>query len=621
MLNDEQAEAVQALNTSMLIVAGAGTGKTHVLIEKIAHLLKSGVPAQNILALTFTNKAADEMRDRIRSRCDTKPPFIGTFHAFCFSLLKEFPTEAGLSPTFVVLDRSACRTIVRQLMRDRAVREYTPSVMQNMIGKIKTGLIEPSESDPIHEYVQQLLPQYAEALHREKAVDFDDLILHTIRLLREQPAVREMVSSRYAYILVDEFQDTDRIQNTLVKMVKGDNAYIIAVGDTDQTIYSWRGASIHTMLSFAEQYRPVKTVFLTRNYRSTDTILSAANAVIAKNNFRQEKKLVSHRGGGDRITLLEVSGSEEDEAAQVAQAITGLHGSGVLYQDIAVLYRANFQSRALETGMLHAKVPYTVLGVRFFDRREVKDLLAYLTLTQNPSSQDALTRAAGAPRRGIGAKTLERLFHGEEDQLTSRSASLVARLRNDIERTSDHLQKNTVAETLHFLINEVLDYESYLKKTFDDYEDRQREVRELLVFADRFSHLSGTEGVAELLAEVALSGEQDSLRIQERNAVRLMTVHAAKGLEFPCVFVSGMEEGLFPFQRDDDGSGDPEEERRLFYVAMTRAKDHLYLSHTARRGIFGSYQNRVPSSFLADIPDPLLVKHSHATTAENDIVW
>lgn len=621
MLNDEQAEAVRALNTSMLIVAGAGTGKTHVLTEKVAHVLTSGVSADSILALTFTNKAADEMRDRVRSRHDGPLPFIGTFHSFCLSILREFSSEADLPPAFVVFDRDACRSIVKRLLRDIAARDYTPSLMQQMIGKLKTGLLEPSEGNPIHQCAQQLLPRYTEALRQERAVDFDDLILLTIRLLREYPLVKEAVTSRYAYVFVDEFQDTDRKQNTLISLIKGKNTHLIAVGDTDQTIYSWRGASVHAMLSFAEQYRPVKTVFLTKNYRSTDTILSASNAIIAKNTLRQEKALISHRGGGSRLTILEGSGSEEDEAAHIARTIDQVQGSGVPYRDIAILYRANFQSRALETGMLHANIPYTVLGVRFFDRREVKDLLAYLTLTQNPQSRDALTRAASVPRRGIGARTLERLFQGQEDQLTSRSASLVAKLRADIDRVAAHVRTHTVGETLRFLVDEVIDYEAYVKKTFDDYEDRLQEVRELFVFADRFSQVSGKEGIAALLAEVALSGEQDSLRVNEKNAVRLMTVHAAKGLEFSCVFISGMEEGLFPFQRDDDGSGDPEEERRLCYVAMTRAKDHLYLSYASRRGMFGSYQDRMPSSFLADIPDELVVRRSHTAVAVSDIVW
>lgn len=616
MLNSDQQNAVDAMDTSLLIVAGAGTGKTRVLTEKVAHLIERGVDPATILTLTFTNKASDEMRSRLQSRCTTTLPFIGTFHSFCFQLLREFSQEADLARAFVIFDRDACRTLIKRIMKDLSLSSYTPRVMQTMVGKVKTGLLDLVDTDPLHQHAQTVVERYQDALCREQAVDFDDLLLKANHLLRENGAVRAAVASRYTYILIDEFQDTDDVQNTLISLIKGDQTHVIAVGDTDQTIYSWRGANIQTMLSFEKKHDPVATVFLTENYRSTKTILTTANTVIAKNNLRQDKELVTNRGAGDRITILDGHRNEDEEAAHIAQTIRGLHERGISYSDIVVLFRANVQARALEMGMMHEQVPYNVLGVRFFDRREIKDLLAYLILSQNPHSQESLLTAASVPRRGIGAKTLERVFGGEEAALSKGMVSRLAALRSDIRQVTAYLQKHTVAETVRFLVD-LLQYADHAKRVFDDYEDRMQEVREFVVFADRFSHLPGADGVAQLLAEVSLSSEQDSLRVRQQDAVRLMTIHAAKGLEFPCVFIAGMEEGLFPFYRDDE-SGDPEEERRLCYVAITRAKDRLYVSHAMRRGIFGSFHNQVPSPFLQDIPHDLTVTRTYSPLQDTD---
>ena len=365
MLNKEQKEAVQNINSSLLIVAGAGTGKTRVLVEKVAYLLQSGVAPHRILALTFTNKAADEMRSRVYERYPSaQPPFVGTFHSFCVSLLREFYADAGVPERFVIFDRDACRRIVKRCMKQEGITAIAPRVMQHTLGRLKTGLAA-GDTDDIVSAAEQVLPVYTLALEQEQALDFDDLLLKVTTLLQKNHSVREQVQSRYAYVLVDEFQDTDGVQSRLVSLLKGDQTCIIAVGDTDQTIYSWRGASIHNMLSFAEQYDPVSTVFLTQNYRSSGSILAAANAVIAKNIYRQDKDLVATRGDGEQIDLL-VSGDGEREAVIIAQTIADLHSQGVAYGTIAILFRANFQARALETQMLAQQIPYTVLGTRFF---------------------------------------------------------------------------------------------------------------------------------------------------------------------------------------------------------------------------------------------------------------
>lgn len=625
MLNEQQEEAVRKNDCSLLIVAGAGTGKTRVLVEKVVHLLQGGIASHRILALTFTNKAADEMRARVSERCPSaRIPFVGTFHSVCVALLREFYVDASVPERFVIFDRDACRRILKRCMKRAGVADITPRVMQHTVGRLKTGLLSGGADDLVAS-AEQVLPLYARALEEEHALDFDDLLLKVIALLQRNSSVRERVQSRYAYILVDEFQDTDGIQNRLISLLKGEQTFVVAVGDTDQTIYSWRGASIHTMLSFSEQHDPVSIVFLTQNYRSSGRILAAANAVIAKtkNAFRQEKDLIATRDDGDRIGLL-VSDDGEGEAMTIAQIILDLHVRGVPYSDIVILFRANFQARAFESQMLAQRIPYTVLGTRFFERSEVKDLLAYLELVYNPSSREAFSRAASVPRRGIGARTLERVFSGQEHLLSAAASSKVAGLRSCIAHLIALAETQPVVSLLRELLV-VLEYQKYLAVTYDNPDERMQEVGELLSFADRFSHLSGADGIAQMLAEVALSSEQDSLRANTRDSVRLMTVHAAKGLEFPCVFIVGMEEGLFPFFHDEDGARDEEEERRLCYVAMTRAKDKLFCSYARRRNIFGSWRGMRPSSFLSDIPDHLLAfvgdVSEHGGAEDDVIMW
>ena len=623
MLNEEQEEAVQKNDCSLLIVAGAGTGKTRVLVEKVVRLMHNSVAPHRILALTFTNKAADEMRSRIRERCPSaQPPFVGTFHSACVTLLREFYVDASVPERFVIFDRDICRRILKRCMKQVGITDITPRVIQHTVGRLKTGLAS-DETDDLIVAAEQVLPLYTRALEQEHALDFDDLLLKVIALLQQSTSVRKQVQSRYAYILVDEFQDTDGIQSRLISLLKGEQTFIVAVGDTDQTIYSWRGASIHTMLSFAEQYDPVSTIFLTQNYRSSGRILAAANAVIAKNVFRQDKDLVATRGEGDRISLL-TSDDGEGEAMTIAQTVVDLHARGVSYSDIAILFRANFQARALESQMLAQRIPYTVLGTRFFERSEVKDLLAYLELVQNPNSREAFARAASVPRRGIGARTLERVFAGQEHLLSAGASSKVAGLRSCIAHIATLAESQPAVELLRELLA-VLEYSKYLAGAYDNPDERMQEVGELLSFADRFSHLSGIAGISQMLAEVALSSEQDSLRANTKDSVRLMTIHAAKGLEFPCVFIAGMEEGLFPFFHDEDGVRDGEEERRLCYVAMTRAKDRLYCSYAQRRNVFGSWRSMRPSSFLSDIPEYLIAAMGDVSeydgASDDAIVW
>ena len=598
-LNKEQQEVLFTNNSSLLVVAGAGTGKTRIIVEKIAHLIAGGVSGDHILALTFTNKAADEMKNRITKRVPQTPPQTSTFHAFCTKVLREHYKEANVSASFTIADSEFTRRILRRLLKAHGIRTTTPRTLQEAISQIKTtGVVRMTPS--VVTIAEELYPEYELELAANKALDFDDLLVRCVALLKNNPSVHKQLSTHFTHIFVDEFQDIDALQGTLLRQLHTKNNVVIAVGDTDQTIYSWRGASIDNMLSFTEQHKPAKTILLTKNYRSTQSILSAANAVIEKNTMRQEKELIGTQEGGKSPILIRAH-DEEEEAGKIANHIqTLVNTEGFSYNDFAILFRANFQARALESRMLAEKMPYRVTGVRFFQRAEVSGLLAYLTLARNRNARDAFIRAVGIPSRGIGAKTIEKLFSGQRNAITPRIQKKVQRFEEVVDDVRKSLETQTVAHTLQKLIK-TIDYDTYLNETFGNPEERKQEVYELIAFAEKFSHLQGTKGVDAILTEAALSSDQDTLR-HHRDGVRLMTVHAAKGLEFPVVFLSGLEEGLFPFLTTDD-RGDAEEERRLCYVAITRAQKLLYCSYARRRSFLGKYRTVQASSFLYDIFD------------------
>ena len=461
LLNDEQQKAVETNDSSLLIIAGAGTGKTRVLVEKIIYLLESDIPGTSILALTFTNKAADEMRVRVSQRCAVSPPFVGTFHAFCVQLLRQFSDTAEIPSQFLIFDRDACRRIIKRCMKQQGVTDFTPRVIQHAISELKTERAAAEDGDAFAT-ASRLLPLYTLALQQERALDFDDLIVTTIKLLSKDAATRRQVQLRYTYILIDEFQDTDILQNRLIALLKNTRTRIMAVGDTDQTIYSWRGAHVENMLDFTKRYAPASTVMLTKNYRSSDTIIAAANAVIEKNMLRQDKVLLGTRGTGVPISHLQ-SDDQESEGSAIASEIARLHEQGAAYNSIAILFRANFQARAIETSMLAAHLPYTVLGTRFFDRAEIKDLLAYLTLLRNPQSEEAFRRATGVPQRGIGARTLDAVFSGNEHTLAPRFISALTTFRHSLAHLARVADEKPVDAVLHELVG-MLSYQDYLIK-------------------------------------------------------------------------------------------------------------------------------------------------------------
>ena len=617
-LNDAQKRAVLAKDGPISVLAGAGSGKTRVLATRVYHLVREGVPAEQILAVTFTNKAAREMRERVRVMLgdDATVPFVATFHGLGRELLEKYGSTIGIQRFFSVYDRDDSERAIASALKalDVSTKELSPRAVLGRISKAKGAGMRAAEFYEKHgrgsfgaRIVAECWLRYEKTLKAEKALDFDDLIALPVQLLEEHADVRALVQERWRYIHIDEYQDTNELQGRLANLLAKKHQNLFVVGDIDQTIYTWRGATIENLLEFDKTYPEAETIILERNYRSTKNLVDAANAVIEKNKNRKEKKSTTEQGEGEPI-VLHMANNAEDEARWIALKIRELMKSGTKPEEIAILFRTNFQSRALEEGLLHAGVPYKLLGTRFFGRKEVKDALAWVRLAIDPSRENDKMRAAASPPRGIGAVTLGKLAAGQRASLGPANLAKVEQFElviNELASAAEHL---TPSAFVRLVIEK-----SGLRRALVDEgsaEDRERfeNIEELASVAARHDALSGKEGIALFLAEAALASDQDELDQGEKTGVTLMTVHAAKGLEFNTVFVSGMEEGLFPHQGiGSSEKRDEEEERRLFYVAITRAKARLYLTLARIRKIYGSDTYAEPSSFLADIDNSLLL--------------
>ncbi len=596
-LNKNQLEATMYNDNSLLVVAGAGTGKTRLITNKIVHLLNKGYKEDQILGLTFTNKAAEEMQERIKKLVENKnTPVIGTFHSFGAQLLREYGESVDVKKNFTIADRDDSRKIIRRLLKREDIKTFSPRVIHSALSDHKKGNL--SEDSKITEIIGTILPYYEKSLAEENSLDFEDLLIKSVLLLQKDLKVREKLQNKYKFILIDEFQDTDAIQNKLILLLKGTDTKIIAVGDSDQTIYSWRGADINHMLCFEEVFKPAKTIILDKNYRSTKTILDAANRLISKNKLRQEKILKTDNEYGNPIEFFSAK-NEEEESQTIAERVKEFMDNGVKLDDIVILYRANFQARAIESSMLINKIPYKVIGVRFFERAEIKDLLSYIKLARNSSAMEAYIRASKVPQRGIGAKTLGYIRENRREKISGKIMEKVKHFEEEINLVRDDLKKFSIKDSLQNLIKRI-SYEEYIMKMYENPRDRANEVNELISFSDRFSHLSGEDGADMLLQEASLGSDQDDLR-DKKYGVRLMTIHSAKGLEFSTVFLTGMEDGLFPYGDTVYEKKDEEEERRLCYVAITRAKKNLICSFAMKRSFFGKNNYTRPSRFLSDI--------------------
>lgn len=612
-LNDRQKEAVLATEGPLLIVAGAGAGKTKTITHRIAHLIEKGVPGRSILAITFTNKAATEMRERLHRLLGQQShgmPLATTFHALGARLLREFHAEAGLPRAFAIWDRDDSTRAIKRIMESLQIEEPKPRAILGSLSRKKgEGMTARefqgetrSHRDTI---VSQVWTAYEKVLADEGALDFDDLLLRTLALLRDNTAVLEKLRGRWAYLTVDEYQDTNQSQFEIVRLLAGDTRNICVVGDADQNIYSWRGAQMEHLLSFEDVFPGAKVVLLEQNYRSTRTILAAANSVIAKNMNRREKNLFTDNDTGEPIQIY-AARNEVDEAWFVAQNIALLLEEGNRAGEIAILYRENFQSRVLEEALLSHDVPYRVLGVRFFERAEVKDVLSYLRAAMNPKSRVDLARIVAVPPRGIGKVTMEKMLAGTE--IGGAAGAKVQAFRDSLAKIAHAAATLPASEAVKYAAEES-GLLAWLKEDTEKGEGRVGNLHELVNLAVRYDDFASPEGLERLLEEAALQSEQDNLAEKdERSGVSLMTVHASKGLEFDAVFVTGLEQGLFPSLRESDHARDEEEERRLFYVAVTRARKRLFLSYAHERFKYGQREGTIPSEFLDDIDARLVVR-------------
>ncbi len=620
ILSDKQKEAVQYTDGPLLVIAGAGAGKTRVITERIAYLIKEkNVSPERILAVTFTNKAANEMKERVRKILQKRSsyldsaPFIGTFHGLCAFILRNDFEAAGLRKTFVIFDRDDSKRLIRDAMKEidpELPKRIEPGAALGIISREKdTGMDAKTflegRKDEFGKTVGVVWEKYERKLWEENAVDFDDLLIKAFKLLRNNVDVRKKYLSRFEYIEVDEYHDTNAIQYELVKLLAGEKKNIMVVGDVDQSIYSWRGADIKNLINFERDFSGAKTVLLEENYRSSKNILDTANAVIQKNKNRFDKTLFTKALGGEKISVYEAY-DETDEANFVTEKVAEAISSGTKAEEIAVLYRANFQSRALEEAFLSKQIPHIVLGTRFFERKEVKDILAYIRAAQNPESLSDIKRVINLPPRGIGKVSIAKIFSGNEDDLSGSQKETWRKFKTMLKNIAEEIEKIPPSKVVR-LVYEKSGLKDMLKNQGDEGVERMENIEELSAFAARYDGLSFPNGISKLLEDAALATDQDSLDGDPRGA-RLSTVHASKGLEFDIVFVTGLEQDLFPHKAIDGKSRnrDDEEERRLFYVALTRARKKLYLSHASTRMIFGSRQWNAPSEFLFDVPEELV---------------
>jgi DNA helicase-2/ATP-dependent DNA helicase PcrA len=617
-LNAPQKEAVLTIDGPLMVLAGAGSGKTRVITHRIVHIIHQGVAPHNILAVTFTNKAAKEMRERVihltekyfpsdRAVIDSYP-VVTTFHSLGVRILREFHETLNLRRHFTIYDRADSQRAVKQALEQAGYnpKEFEPRKMLSIISRAKGDAKTILEfKDAATSYPEQVAAEvwekYEATLRAEHALDFDDLLAKTLYLLREHKSVRDTLQQRYQYVHVDEFQDTNRVQFTIMELLTGEAQNVCVVGDIDQNIYSWRGADIKNVLQFERHFPRTKTILLEENYRSTQTIIAASNDIIKKNRNRVDKNVFTNNQAGEKITLY-AGMTGVDEAEYVALTAKSLIADGADPSSIAILYRTNFQSRSLEEAFLNYAVPYQLLGTKFFERKEVKDILSYLRLALNPGSNADLGRVINEPARGIGKVTMLKVMEGKRSELNAGALAKVKVFDDIMMDIAQTATEKPLSDTIKFIMARSGIEGALKEEGTEDALERLENLRELVTLASRFNDTTPDEAVEQLLETAALQSDQDELKEkEEQNAVRLMTIHAAKGLEFPSVFITGLEEGLFPHERLDDGRTDQEEERRLFYVALTRAQKKIFLTYAHMRTIFGSQRINVPSSFLNDI--------------------
>ena len=630
MMNKEQVKAIKTTEGPLLIMAGAGSGKTRVLTHRVAYLLsEKDVPPYNILAITFTNKAAKEMRTRVEKIVgdDARNIWISTFHAMCVRILRSNINHLGYDRSFSIIDPTDQRNVVRDIMRRRNIdiKQHNPRSIIGFISSHKNELRKPAEvleaADKFPDTMYaEIYKDYQEILYRNSSVDFDDLIMLTIELFEKEPQVLDYYQNKFQYIHVDEYQDTNQAQYQLIQYLAKKYRNICVVGDSDQSIYRFRGADITNILNFEEDYPDATVVKLEENYRSSQTILDAANAVIKNNTERKPKNLRTARGLETKITSI-VSGTEREEGHDVVDHIISLKDK-YSYSDIAVLYRTNAQSRAVEDALIKSNIPYKVVGgMKFYDRKEIKDLMSFLRVIQNPRDDISYERIINVPKRGVGQKTIDKIrAYGEAKGISMYEtlkevdfigvSGKVAESLSNLNEILENLQEKSKFMTITELVDETLADTGYLEmleleKTLESRSriENLEEFKTVTLEFDRENEVHD-ELLFEFLSDMALVSDQDG--VEEDSGVTLMTIHASKGLEFPVVFVIGLEEGIFPSRRAFFDDSELEEERRLMYVALTRAEDQLFVSRAETRTIYGKQESNMNSRFYGEIPDTLI---------------
>ena len=640
-LNPAQKEAVETVDGPLLIVAGPGSGKTRVITHRIAYLVREyGINPYNILAMTFTNKAAKEMRERLErlvgSRSDAMT--VGTFHSFCAKLLRWDGQVLGLESNYSIYDADDQLKILKESMElaDVDPKKFAPRAVLGIISKAKNNLWDSQAfaknvdlDNYFEETCSRVYKHYEEALTRNNSLDFDDLLMKSVQLLSEFPEVRKKYQNRYQYIMVDEFQDTNIAQYQLAKFLGEVHHNICVVGDPDQSIYSWRSADIRNILSFQQDHANSKTITLDQNYRSTSTILDAAKNLISINGQRIQKDLFTDNSKGEKVQVREAYDEAEEAAFVVSESARLVREEGFKPGDCAIMYRVNAQSRALEEACLHRGTKYRLVGgIRFYKRREVKDLMAYLHMVHNPNDDINLGRVINIPPRGIGAKSMQvlaeyarvkgyGLFEAMQDiaaarlggepcpvGVTARAATSFADFAVTMEKLIEHSQTLPVVDLLDRVLEDTR-FKYYIQESDDSPQERWENILELRNMAQEFNAETPPDGLATLLERLSLVADVDNYE-DEDDSITLITLHQAKGLEFPVVFIVGMEEGILPHSRSLDSEDQMEEERRLCYVGMTRAEKRLYLTRAFHRTVFGSSMAGPASRFLRDIPPELI---------------
>ncbi len=636
-MNSEQSEAVRTTEGPLLIMAGAGSGKTRVLTHRIAYLLdEKDVSPYNILAITFTNKAAKEMKARVEHLVGEEAQVIwmSTFHSMCVRILRRDADRIGIERNFTIIDPTDQKSVIKDVLKSENIdsKRFEPRMFIGAISNLKNELKTPEdaqkEANDFHsQMVATVYKGYQRQLSRNEALDFDDLIMTTINLFERVPETLEYYQNKFQYIHVDEYQDTNKAQYTLVKLLANKFKNLCVVGDSDQSIYGWRGADIQNILSFEEDYPEAKTIFLEQNYRSTKNILNAANEVIKHNSERKPKGLWTANSGGDKIQYYEAM-TERDEAEYVVKEIMKHQRSGKKYSEMAILYRTNAQSRVLEETFMKSNIPYTMVGgQKFYDRKEIKDLLSYLRVIANSNDDISLQRIINVPKRGIGPSSVEKIqTYALQNNISMFDAlaevdfiGLSKKVTQECISFYEMIQ-NLIKEQEFLEISEIVD-EVLQKSGYRDMLDREQSIesRSRLENLDEFMSVPKDyeentpleeQSLINFLTDLSLVADIDEADTQ--NGVKLMTMHSAKGLEFPIVFIMGMEESLFPHIRaiKSEDDHEMEEERRICYVAITRAEELLYITNATTRMLFGRSQSNMPSRFLKEIPEDLLDSHT-----------